>query len=147
MEQTEFPGNANGNSTYVEDSSSMHMRVGLVLYKDFNRRFSMKYGIDYVSGNGSSNNKSTVIAENDIEVINTNQIESKYSGFSPFVYFQYHINEHFSLGTEMLMMYTKETITETISSSAFPTFSSEKKKELTSFSVKPPAALFLVVRF
>jgi hypothetical protein len=146
-EQTELPGSANGNSTYVDDSASFDMRVGLVLYKNFNRRISMKYGVDYVSGKNSSGNKSTVIAENSDLVVNTNRLESKYSGFSPFIYFQYHVNDHFSLGTELLMMYTKETSTETITSSAFPTFSSEKNKELTSFRVMPPAALFLVVRF
>lgn len=144
---TELAGETNGNTEFSVDTASMDVRLGLVFYKDFKKSFSIKYGVDGIISNQSKEYNTLFIDEigEEREVLNTTT--SKGVGVSPFIFFQYHITPNFSLGTELSVRLLSANMEEKQESTETPGFNSSTSYTNSSFSVVPPSALFLIVRF
>lgn len=144
---TELAGETNGNTEFTVDTASMDVRLGLVFYKDFKKSFSIKYGIDGIISNRSKEYNTLFIDEigEEREVLNTTT--SKGVGASPFIFFQYHVTPNFSLGTELSLRLLSANMEEKQESTETPGFNSLTSYSQTTFSVVPPSALFLIVRF
>lgn len=146
--QTEEPGNDNGNAQFNRDTSRTHYRVGLVFYKDFSPKWSIKYGLDVASYTREESSKS-IIPSSDGTAPTTTTIETVYGerSFNPFLFVQYHFSKHISIGTELYAAIGSYTNTEKTKVEGFAPVDREKVKNGNLFAVHAPTALFLIVRF
>lgn len=133
--------------TFHFNNTSLDLRLGCVLYKSLSKRWSLKYGMDLTYGNASSKNWTEV---NDLfggVIKTTNEDLSWNTGISPFIFAQWHITEHFSIGTELTAS-LKSSFTELkTTNSQFSDFDTTQKSSSTSFTIHPPTALFFIFRF
>ncbi len=140
----------NGKETdpeFRESSFQMDARLGVVLYKKLSRRWDLKYGVDAIVNINNSKNWTEVVNFFGDVVTNTNSTQEWNTGFSPFVFAQFHISDHFSLGTELIGVATYgETVTK-VQSSEFPQFDTRQENTANHFSIRPPTALFFIFRF
>lgn len=107
---TEKPSISNGNTEFQRDTTQLNLRFGLVLYKNFTQKFSLKYGLDTRISNTQQSGNTTFIDSQGDEINTTNQYRSGLFGVSPFVYLQYHITKNFSIGTEFSALFSKVTM-------------------------------------
>jgi hypothetical protein len=144
---TENPSDFNGQNSFIRDTSSLDLRFGVVLYKNFNERWSLKYGADVVLANRSSESNTIFTNANNVrhETLNTTDVAGV--GVSPFVFAQYHFSKNFSIGTELSFRYLTSDITFTRENTEFPEFDAETTRTKTDTELLFPTALFLIVRF
>jgi hypothetical protein len=147
IENTEEPSDFNGQNTFFQDTSTFDMRFGVVLYKNFNEKWSIKYGVDAVLANRSSNSNTIFVNANNIRHETTNTTESSGFGVAPFIFAQYHFSKNFSIGTEMSFRYLNNDITIVRENTEFPEFNAEIIRTKTELELLFPTALFVIVRF
>ncbi len=147
IENTEDPSDFNGQNTFVQDTSTLDIRFGMVVYKNFNEKWSIKYGVDAVIANRSSNSNTIFTNANNIRHETTNNTESNGFGVSPFIFAQYHFSKNFSIGTEMSFRYLSNDITIVRENTEFPEFNAEIIRTKTELELLFPTALFVIVRF
>ncbi len=145
--RTELADPSNGNTNFDNDTSSMDLRFGIVLYKNFNEKWSLKYGVDALISNQSRSSNTFFIDQTGNENETLTSLDSKGFGISPFLFAQYHVSKNFSLGTEIGFKYIGYTSVEKDENSEFPEFNTETNRESTVLSIVPPTSLFLIVRF
>lgn len=143
----DLPAPVNGNTTLTADSSYSDFRFGLVYYKNLTSRWSMKAGIDYVTGTDKGSIETSFPDPNGKTITNLVEFERKESGVSPFVFLQYHFSSRVSIGTEILCNITSWKRTESSKNSEFPSTNTNKEQEGKSFVIQAPSALFLSIRF
>jgi hypothetical protein len=140
----------NGKETDPEfriSTLQLDARWGAVMYKKLSRRWDLKYGLDATVSIDNSKNWTEVLNLFGDVVTNTNSVDEWSAGFSPFVFAQFHISDHFSLGTELVGIAAYgETITK-VQSSEFPQFDTRQENTFNRFSIQPPTALFFIFRF
>jgi len=147
IENTEEPSDFNGQNTFVQDTSTMDLRFGVVLYKNFNEKWSIKYGVDAIVANRSSNSNTIFVNANNIRHETTNNTESSGFGVAPFIFAQYHFSKNFSIGTEMSFRYLNNEIATVRENTEFPEFNAEINRTKTEVELLFPTALFVIVRF
>jgi hypothetical protein len=147
IENTEEPSDFNGQNTFVQDTSTMDLRLGVVLYKNFNEKWSIKYGVDAIVANRSSNSNTIFVNANNIRHETTNNTESSGFGVAPFIFAQYHFSKNFSIGTEMSFRYLNNEISTVRENTEFPEFNAEINRTKTEVELLFPTALFVIVRF
>lgn len=147
IENTEEPSDFNGQNTFVQDTSTMDLRFGVVLYKNFNEKWSIKYGVDAIVANRSSNSNTIFVNANNIRHETTNNTESSGFGVAPFIFAQYHFSKNFSIGTEMSFRYLNNEISTVRENTEFPEFNAEINRTKTEVELLFPTALFVIVRF
>lgn len=143
---TEKPSISNGNTEFQRDTTQLNLRFGLVLYKNFTPKFSVKYGIDARISNTSQLGNTTFVDTQGQEIKTTNENKSGLFGVSPFIYLQYHFTKNFSVGTELSALFSKVTIEKT-QTSEVTDFNSIIVTEQKYNRLEAPNALYLVVRF
>jgi hypothetical protein len=125
----------------------MDLRLGVVLYKNFNEKWSIKYGVDAIVANRSSNSNTIFVNANNIRHETTNNTESSGFGVAPFIFAQYHFSKNFSIGTEMSFRYLNNEISTVRENTEFPEFNAEINRTKTEVELLFPTALFVIVRF
>lgn len=143
---TEKPSVSNGNTEFQRDTTQLNLRFGLVLYKNFSPKFSIKYGLDARISNTRQSGNTTFIDLQGEEITTTNEYTSGLFGVSPYIYLQYHLTKNLSLGTELSAIFSKVSIEETQTSEATD-FNSILVTEQKYNKLEVPNALYLVVRF
>ena len=128
-------------------SSSMNLRLGVVRYKDLSKRWSLKYGVDAVFAQEATKSWTIVSDLFGQEIISTTSSNNWNAGCSPFFFAQWHVTEHFSLGTEILATLTYGSNTDKVINTAFPEFDTSQKSTAINFNIEPPTALFFLFRF
>jgi len=146
LRSTEKPSVSNGNTEFQRDTTQFNLRMGLVLYKNFNQKFSLKYGIDARFSNLHRSGNTTFVDSQGAEVNTSSTYNQGLFGVSPFIYFQYHITKNFSVGTELSVLFSKVTIEDSVTSE-IADFNSILVTEQSYNKVEIPNALYLVVRF
>lgn len=146
-ENTEEPSDFNGQNTFVQDTSTMDIRFGVALYKNFSEKWSIKYGIDAIIANRSSNSNTIFVNANNVRHETTNNTESSGFGVAPFIFAQYHFSKNFSIGTEMSFRYLNNDISMVRENTEFPEFNAEIIRTKTELELLFPTALFVIVRF
>lgn len=143
----EQPSLTNGNNNFIRDTSSMDLRFGLVLHKNFNEKWSLKYGVDAVIEKRSSSDNTifTNVNGQRNETLSTFQYDG--FGVAPFVFAQYHFSGNFSIGTELSFRFVSGNSNRKTENTEFPDFNTEASVEHTDNGVLWPTALFLIVRF
>jgi hypothetical protein len=151
--KTELPVDANGMSKTETDTLRTDIRIGVNWEIAVSPKWTFKVGADYYTANSENTFISEYVNEID-ETIETNRKKIyKESGFSPFVYVQYHITPRVSLGTELLWRFGTYTAEDGEVSSIKPegadAFVTDitRKYEGTKRGIMAPTALFLNFRF
>jgi hypothetical protein len=147
IENTEEPSDFNGQNTFVQDTSTMDLRFGVALYKNFSEKWSIKYGIDAIIANRSSNSNTVFVNANNVRHETTNNTESSGFGVAPFIFAQYHFSKNFSIGTELSFRYLNNDISTVRENTEFPEFNAEINRTKTETELLFPTALFVIVRF
>jgi len=143
----ELPSTFNGNSSFRDDTTSRDIRLGLVLNRTIGNKWSLKFGADYFT-NYRGREYNTVIRD-----VNGLLVESKISnwrkesGVGLFIFPQWHITPRISLATELNFLIAGTRSEQSTRSSDFPEFDTEVKKDGKYTALRPPTALFLLVRF
>lgn len=131
---------------FHQNDLSFDARWGVLMYKEISKKWNLKYGLDAIVS--IDNNKNWTEVKNvfgDL-VTNTNSQVIYETGLSPFVFVQFQISDHFSIGTELVGRAARfENITK-VQSSEFPQFDSRQESTGTSFSIAPPTALYFIFR-
>lgn len=129
------------------NTSTLNLRLGAVLYKDLSKRWSLKYGVDGVFSRGSSKSWTVVSDLFGQEIKSTTSNMNWRVGAAPFIFAQWHVTDHFSLGTEILATLTFGEDVDKVTNTAFPEFDTSQKSSSVNFSIDPPTALFFIFRF
>jgi hypothetical protein len=147
MTRLDLPDDSNGQTTFKLDSVQIMGRVGIVFYKNPHKRWSVKYGVDGTIGRISHRSVTTSkdLFGNDI----TSKVGDRANqiGLSPFLMIQFHLNQHFSFATEILL---NGAITRNVhfeSNDQFPDFDVNRQSINSSFNITPPANLYFIYRF
>lgn len=122
-------------------------RVGLVLYKDVSKRFSLKYGFDGYFMRDSEVRETTTIGFFGEEQTTKITAATNEVGLSPFLFLQLHITPNFSMGTELLGKLSYAEGIEKEENSQFPEFNDEQKTKTGGFRIDAPTSLFFILRF
>lgn len=144
---TELAGPTNGNVESNIDSSTVDLRFGLVLYKNFSPKWSLKYGIDGIISNSNSSRNDFFTNSLGTEIETIRSTSSKGFGVGAFLFAQYHISNHFSVGTELSFRTITSQIEIKDTNSEFPEFDSLINRENRQVGVLAPTSLFLIIRF
>ncbi|MBL0316148.1 MAG: hypothetical protein IPP69_10355 [Flavobacteriales bacterium] len=151
--KTELPVDANGMSKTESDTTRTDIRIGVNWEIALAPKWTFKVGMDYYSANAENTYISEYVNEQD-EVIETNRKKLyKETGFSPFVYVQYHITPRVSLGTELLWRFGSYTSEDGEISSIKPENAEATVTDITrkyegiKRGIMAPTALFLNFRF
>ncbi len=141
------PDDDNTEPSIRNTTTNFSIRTGAVFYKDITQKFSLKYGLDaFFKYNLDKSVTSTTDLFGAKQIVSISDLSYEV-GLSPFVFIQFHLSPHCSLGTELLgrLSYLRETTKE--DDSKFPDFSDEQTSKGTRFSIDPPTALFFIFRF
>ncbi|MDZ4752278.1 MAG: hypothetical protein SGI87_11725 [Flavobacteriales bacterium] len=144
---TELPSAFNGNTGFDNDTSSTDLRIGLAFRTAIGNKWSLKYGADFVLSNRNHSFNTTIEDVDGNEIENTTEESFSSSGLGLFLFPQFHITPRMSVATEMQLLYLSDKISETVTSTNFPDFDSQKDVEGNRFFLRPPAALYLIMRF
>ncbi|MBX7050720.1 MAG: hypothetical protein K1X54_01650 [Flavobacteriales bacterium] len=128
-------------------SNTMNLRLGVVLYKDLSKRWSLKYGVDGVFSQSATKNWTVVSDLFGQEITSTTSNKNWRAGGAPFIFAQWHITDHFSLGTEVMAVVTVGNDVTKVTNTAFPEFDTSQKSSSVNFTIDPPTALFFIFRF
>jgi len=145
--ETEQPNATNGNSSFSDDTTSLDLRVGLVLAKNLSPRWSFKYGLDLFISSARRSYTSVVRDVDGLLVESTTESSRSETGGGLFVFPQFHITKRVSIATELNLLYASTLSEGSTTSSDFPEFNTVVSKEGSYFSLRPPTALFLIIRF
>jgi Outer membrane protein beta-barrel domain len=142
------PANAsNLNVRYQTDTSASAIRVGLVFYKTFNDKWSIKYGLDGQFNKREKASQTDAVDATNTAIRTTKKTAFSESGVDAFLFAQYHLTKRVSLGTEMMFAFLSSKSTDTETNSQFPTFDSTIDKNVTKRNLMAPTSLFLIFRF
>ena len=132
---------------FSSHSLALDVRCGWVLYKELSKRWSLKYGVDAIFSYDGSNNTTTSPPDlfGNRATVKLKSITAQ-PGISPFLFAQFHITPHFSIGTELLARAAYFEIKHSEENSQFPEFSDSEKTTGTTFSIQAPTALFFIFR-
>jgi hypothetical protein len=124
----------------------LNARAGVVLYQNLSPRWDLKYGCDIAFGYDNRKNWTEVTNFFGQIVKNTNTDLVWNLGLNPYLFAQFHLNEKFSLGTELIMNLSYTQSVEKIQSSEFPQFDVRQESNGMRYSINPPIALFFIFR-
>ncbi len=126
---------------------TLAIRAGIVAYKNLSRRFSLKYGSDLFfqyDMTRSVTSTTGLFGETQKVTISDYTYET---GFSPFLFLQFHVTPQFSLGTEALGRLSVLSTVSKEENSQFPDFNDRQESIGTRFAISAPTSLFLILRF
>ncbi|MCC6601290.1 MAG: hypothetical protein IT223_11545 [Crocinitomicaceae bacterium] len=143
----ELASPSNGYANFKNDTSSVSGRLGLVFYAALSDNWSLKYGVDGIFSNSERVYNSVIqqVGGTQVESIHKNTWTE--AGVSAFIFPQVHLAKRVSLGTELGIAYSGTKGKRSVTSSKFPEFDSHLNNEGSKFSLLPPSALFLMMRF
>lgn len=144
---TENPSSFNGNSSFKDDTTSRHIRLGVALNAGFSEKWSLRYGLDYFSAY-MGREYNTVIRDVDGLLVESNiKNIRRESGVSIFMFPQWHITPRVSLATELSFLIAGTRSEQSTKSTDFPEFDTEVSKDGNYTAIRPPTALYLMIRF
>ncbi len=143
---TELPTLANGATIFEMDTLRRDFRIGLNWDIHLSSDWTCKLGVDYITTKDIKRNSAEFNNEDGTKVKTEHKIQRDESGFSPFIYLQYHITPRVSVGTELLWRITSFKISDRDNSNLNEA-NIERNYEGTRRTVMAPTALFLNVRF
>ena len=149
--QTELPGDANGQVKTKIDSISNDIRVGLNWEFALHKKWTFKLGVDYFTAKRLNSLTTEFVNENGLKVTSLMETDYRESGFSPVLFFQYHITPRVSLGTELMWRISGFTRIDsdntTISDNGSSNIEIIRQYDGTKRAIMMPTALFLIARF
>ncbi|MDZ4824402.1 MAG: hypothetical protein SH856_13165 [Flavobacteriales bacterium] len=147
LNSNEEPGPVNGQTEFLSDSVNSDMRIGIVLHNRLSPKWSFKFGVDAIFSTARITNQ-TATKDGLGETHTTfSEFLRKESGASPFAWLQYHFSNRVSIATELQVFITSIQFNDEERNSQFPEFDTERIVATNRFSIEPPTALFLIVRF
>ena len=144
---TELPSATNGNTEFDNDTLSTDIRFGLSVRSAIGKKWSLKYGADFVLGKRNRAFNTVLQDQNQIQSNVETEYDQSASGLGLFIFPQYHISPRVSIATELQFLLLSTKTTETLTNSTFPDFNSEISRTGSLQYLFPPASLYLLIRF
>jgi hypothetical protein len=148
-------GDHNNNSPENDDpnvpdlhtaSTILNTRAGLVCYKNLSRRWDLKYGCDIIYGFDRNKSWTEVVNLFGTKVTTTNSTVSWNAGIEPYLFAQFHLTNHFSVGTELLFVTDYKHTMIRSESTEFSQFNTHQESTSIRYHINPPLALFFIFR-
>lgn len=143
----ELAGPTNGNTETTTTLNSNNFRLGVVLYKNFNPKWGIKYGVDGVISSTKSERNDTFINLSNKEVTTISSVTTSGVGAQAFLFTQYHFSKNISVGTELALRFQQVKMEDADKNSEFPEFDTITNTEYNYFNFILPTNLYLIVRF
>lgn len=144
---TELPSASNGNTEFDNDTLSTDLRIGLSVRSELGKKWSLKYGADFVLGKRNRAFNTVLQDQNQIQSNVETEYDQSATGLGLFIFPQYHISPRVSIATELQLLLLSTKSTETLTNSTFPDFNSEISSEGNLRYIFAPASLYLILRF
>jgi hypothetical protein len=143
----QLPDAIEGTPQIETTDNAMNFRLGYVRYRNLGEKWQVKYGLDMYYWNTTLD---ITTITNDFfgnQQTATALSTSHELGLSPFVYFQWNLNDRFSLGTEILGSIGYVNTLTREKNSQFPDFDDTDESEELKYNILPPTALYLMYRW
>lgn len=145
--ETEEPSSFNGNTRFSDDSTSMDLRVGAFMERRLGKSWSTKFAADFFITN-RDRAYNTVTRDVDGLLVKQDITSSRSEvGGSISLIPEWHITSRVTLSTELNLLLASTSSSTSTRSSDFPEFNSIVDKGGNYVRLRPPTALFLLVRF